>query len=178
LHQHAGEDQKSNALKNHNKILFDPFDTVLIPATGCTAVLYEQFGDKIQDITVYLNQFDFLPKSPQISHKILLHSPCTLKNVLHQENMPEKLLQKIPGIEMIKLDYPHCCGASGSYFLEYPQMAEKLAENLLKEVKQISPSVFVTSNIGCALHLRRLFKKYQIHIPIKHPVNILAAVLQ
>lgn len=182
LHLNAGDSKTAEKLNHQNKNLFDNYNTILTTATGCTAVLHEQFNtkntNKIKDITAYLNQFnnfDFKPWDKD--KKILLHSPCSLKNILRQENIPAELLSKISDINIIKLKHPHCCGASGTYFLEYPDMAEKLAENILEEVKLISPDIFVTSNIGCAIFLKKLFKKQNMMIDIRHPVNILASQL-
>lgn len=190
LHLNSGDIKTAEKLKNQNKILFEKYNTILTTATGCTAALSEQFNriniedkdkdrNKIQDITAFLlsqlDQLDNIEFKPwDKSKRILLHTPCTLKNILRQENMPEQLLSKIPNMNLIKLKHPHCCGASGTYFLEYPDMAEKLAEDILKEVKNTSADIFVTTNIGCAIHLKKLFKKEKIAIKIQHPVNVLA----
>src|SRR5262249_22741126 len=109
--------------------------------------------------------------------KILIHSPCTLKNVLKQESFPMQLVEKIPEIELIRVTHAHCCGAAGEYMLNHVEMANKLVEPLIKEIVNSRADILVTANIGCALHLRHYLKKLNCNIEIMHPVTLLARQL-
>ncbi len=164
LHLHAGDAKTFQKLRTENQYLFEQCDIILSTASGCSSVLKEHFPEKnITDIAEYFYP-EFLKKN--FSQKILFHLPCTSnKKFFHQHSHPSVSL----------FQHPHCCGASGTYFLEYPEIAQQLASPIIEEIKKIKPDVLVTTNIGCAMHLKNQLKKQGLpDLPIRHPVNFIA----
>jgi glycolate oxidase iron-sulfur subunit len=176
LHAHDGQDDIAKKLQQKNITLFKKLDgtPIISTATGCTPSLQTQTNN-VYDINAFLNQIDWPPTLPlnPLNKKVLLHTPCTLRNVLRQANEPLKLLQKIPCLEITTLKSKNCCGAAGTYFLEHAEMANGLASDIIDEIKNIKPDVFVTTNIGCAIHLKRQLKKNKINLEVLHPISLL-----
>lgn len=164
LHLHEGDSNTFQKLNQQNQKLFEQFDSVLSTASGCTSVLKEAIPNKkIYDIAEY-----FYPEFLKInlSQKILFHLPCTAN---------KKFFQNHSHPSLVILQHPHCCGASGTYFLEYPKISQQLAYPIIEEIKKIKPDVFLTTNIGCALHLKKQLKKQGLsNLQIRHPVNFIA----
>ena len=89
-----------------------------------------------------------------------------------------RLLQKIPDLNVIESKSAQCCGAAGVTMFRTPQTARALADDLVEEFSCSGAEVLVTSNIGCALHLRGAFRAAGVNAAVKHPVNLLREQLR
>jgi len=112
-----------------------------------------------------------------LSYDVVIHTPCTRRNILRECSDPEKLLQKIPGLRCHTIANPDCCGAAGSYMLEHPAIAEALADNLLISSEKFPIDYLATTNIGCALHLQQRIHQSKPNVKVVHPVVLLAQSL-
>jgi len=186
LYQHTGEAEPAQKLMQQNSQAFDTnkIDAIITFTSGCAAVLQEyadkNFNRKVMDISHFLTIITWpnavcltpLPK------KAVLHTPCTLKNVVKQADAPAKLLQKIPELQVVSLAAnTTCCGAAGLYMIEHPAMADTLVEKIVNQICQINPDYLVTSNIGCALHIHAALRKNNPAIKVIHPISLLAEQL-
>jgi glycolate oxidase iron-sulfur subunit len=194
LHQHAGEAAEAHHRIQQNLLAFEsPEESPLISfASGCGAMLaeYEQIapGDaasrlvrRFRDISQFLAEQDWpedLALSP-LSQTVCLHSPCSLKNVLRADRHAGTLLRRIPGLEIIPLPAEiRCCGAAGSYMIDHPRMASALRDDVLERIAAIQPACLLTSNPGCAMHLRAGLKQRGLgDVAVLHPVTLLARQL-
>ncbi len=193
LDQHAGRPAQAAALASKN---LDAFDTdtgtpLLHTASGCGATLNEYpllvtdaraagFSARTRDISSFLTgqsrlgQIQFKPWQA----RVLVHSPCTLKNVLKADKAVAGLLRCIPGLHVETLPTgTGCCGAAGAYMLTQAQTADHLADTIAAAVERIRPDALVTANVGCALHLRAALQRRGLGTPLLHPVEILARQL-
>jgi glycolate oxidase iron-sulfur subunit len=117
-------------------------------------------------------EFDHLPL------KVALHTPCTLRQGEGQEEAVIELLQNIPGLEILPLSgNPRCCGAGGSQMLSQPEMADALRDDIVGELKSMGAEVLISSNLGCAMHLRQGLAQAGIDIPLQHPVQLIAQAM-
>ena len=198
LAQHSGQRDKANALAQANLDAFAALDILAIvhSASGCTAQLSEYaqqltdqraeaFSAKVKDINQFLTEAEWpetlrvepLPKS------VALHSPCSLKNVLHQADAPRALLQRIPQLQVTPLpSSTRCCGGAGQYLLVQADFAERLRKQTLQALHNVDNQqqidTLLTSNLGCALHLAAGLREQGSKINVLHPVVILAQQLR
>ena len=195
LHQHHGETEKATALMRRNIHAFaaDQMDAVISTASGCGAMLREypiclpgdkearSFACKVQDISQFLAGIPW-PSSLRLRplHKrVAMHDPCTLVNVLRQEDKPYALLNRIPEIEMVPLPDNHqCCGAAGTYHLSQPELAQRLRAATIEHLRRLAPDILATSNIGCAMYLATGLRESGLEIEVVHPVVLIERQLQ
>lgn len=168
-------------------------DHIVTVATGCSAVLKDYdsffssqsnskqaemsaFSHKIIDIMEFLHLIEWPSELvPQpLKLRVILHTPCTQRNVLKSSAYPEQHFARIPQLEWKTFASPACCGAAGTYMLNHPDFAEPLAQKLLSELDNIHVDFCATSNIGCALHLQQQLKKRHLPITVGHPITLLA----
>ena len=191
LHQHNGQPEKAlyymkqnlAALNNPNPRL----RAVISTATGCGAQLAEyanhfpnnqadDFSRLHTDISAFLarnTQIERLAFKP-LRAKVAVHAPCSLTHLLKQSNQVNRILAQIPEIELIDLpDNARCCGAAGSYMLTQPDMSDALLRDKLEWIRQLNPSILVTSNIGCRLHIQAGLQRISHKIEVIHPVTLL-----
>jgi glycolate oxidase iron-sulfur subunit len=193
LDQHAGRAQKAAESARQNLAAFSGDAVIVGTASGCLATLKEyqevrpgaeakQFAARVQDICSYvagqagLTKIAFKPWPV----RAVLHAPCTLRNVLKTDKAVLPLLKLVPELQVDVLPASTgCCGAAGSYVLTQAQEADAFAEQIVETMQKraAAPELLITSNIGCALHLKAALARRGIHIPVLHPIEVLARQL-
>jgi len=197
---HSGQTDEATALAQQNLQAFAKLDiqAIVHTASGCTARLSEysqqrpdgqHFVSKIKDINPFLASIQWpadLPVAP-LHKAVALHTPCSLKNVLHQADAPHRLLQRIPQLEILPLPQNiRCCGGAGQYMLAQADFARQLREQTLDTLNNLCAAkenqqkidTLVTSNLGCALHLAAGLRERGQTITVIHPVVLLARQLK
>jgi glycolate oxidase iron-sulfur subunit len=190
LHLHQGDRVIARHLAECNAAAFNglPIDAVINTSSGCGVTLTEyprndfpRLATPVRDISEFLagvswpDDIRFAP----LAKRAAVHDPCSLSNVLHQAKMPYQLLARIPDLELVALpDNRRCCGAAGSYMLSQPEIADRLRDEKIAVLRKLDAEILVTSNPGCALHLRAGIRTAGLNIEVMHPVALLARQMQ
>ena len=107
--------------------------------------------------------------------RVLVHEPCSHRNLLGGNPAVYRLLARIPALEVAPLPgNDRCCGAAGTYLLQQPAMADALLREKLVPLSDLKPAVIVTTNSGCSLHLAAGIREAGLSIEVCHPVELIA----
>jgi glycolate oxidase iron-sulfur subunit len=190
LDQHAGRADKAAKLARANLAAFGGDTPILGSASGCTASLkeYQQiagtdaagFAARVQDLGSYLANHPLISKIEfkPWNARVLVQAPCTQRNVLKSEKSAVDLVKLVPGLTVKTIPASMgCCGAAGSYMLTEPEKADAFADAYAAYIQEQKAEVLVTSNVGCAMHLRAALVRRGVRIPVLHPVEVLAPQL-
>jgi glycolate oxidase iron-sulfur subunit len=185
LHQHAGLPAPARACARRNVAAFAGEAPIVGVASGCSAQLLEYelllgeegggFARRVRDLGGFLLEhprFEALRFAP-LDARVLLHTPCTQRNVVKAPDTTRRLLERIPGLKVEALDSA-CCGAAGSYFVTQPDMADALLEPKLAAARRAQPRYVVSSNVGCAMHLAAGLRRAGLTARVVHPLELLA----
>lgn len=153
-------------------------EILLTVTPGCLGTLRHALAEvSVDDPYAWLlERADRLHFRP-LAQRVALQLPCTQLNVARSENALLALLRRVPGLEVLPLHTPHCCGAAGSHMLEFPARATRLREPLLDELATLAPDALLSSNIGCRLHLATGLDERAWALPTLHPLVLLAQQL-
>jgi len=192
LHLHAGYAKHAHDLaqKNHHSFSQAGIQTILSVASGCTTTLAESMGTlskkegyestfDIRDINHFLLTEKKLTSDllAPLAQNIAIHDPCSLRQVLKQQQAPYELLKLIPEARISELPgNQYCCGAAGTHMIAYPEKADLLRSSKIQGLTNIQ--IIATSNIGCALHFAAGLHSRQNPIEVLHPVTILERQLR
>jgi len=189
LHLHQGDRDIARHLAECNTVAFNglQLDAIINTASACGVTLAEyprndfpQLQAPIRDINSFLTELAWpaeLVPAP-LAKKVAVHDPCSLSNVLHQAKAPYHLLARIPQLEIVALpDNRNCCGAAGSYMLSQPDIADSLRDDKIAALRTLEVDMVVTSNPGCALHLRTGIEAAELNLTLMHPIVLLAKQL-
>ncbi|WP_292913543.1 (Fe-S)-binding protein [Nitrosomonas sp.] len=181
IHQHSGDPEQAKKLARRNQSAFAQFSTIISTASGCGVQLVESgvASDQTQvvDISRFLMKVEGWESIDIVSlpQKILVHEPCSLRNVLRDQVYPYRLIARIPGAEAVPLaGNDQCCGAAGTYFIDQSEIADMLLKDKLNAVKEGAAQYLVTSNIGCAMHMANGLYEQGMNVEVLHPVTLLA----
>jgi len=200
LHGHNGEKSQAIDLAMKNMIAFsgDSKSTIISTASGCGQMLQDygdlvsgnvdfqstsasDFSARVTDVSSYLLKSGILENAvfSPCNKIVAVHIPCTLKLDGEQSSAAIKVLEKIPGLEMCYiLENITCCGAGGSHLLSHTESANKIRKNILSTLSELGADVLLTSNIGCALHLKEGVDARKMKIDVMHPVQLLEKYLK
>ena len=181
LHQHGGDTKTATQLAQQNVTAFDELNlnAIITTTSGCGIRLtdyHSDFSAKVIDVSKFLvsaNGWHDIKIAP-LQDKILVHDPCTLRNILCSSKYPYELLMRIPGLQVTPLaGNDQCCGAAGTYFLDQPVMAKALLNDKISAISD-DTRYLVTSNIGCNMHISSALQNTIPELEILHPVTLLA----
>ena len=190
LHQHSGDSNGAAALTRRNQQAFAAFkvEAILATASACTLTLREANPTRQTDID---EVSAFLARQPwpagltlrSLQQSVALHHPCSQVHGLRSHAHTAELLQRIPGIQLQPLPtQARCCGAAGSYMLRQPALSDQLGNEVLDQAlpadpaspaRTPAPTLLVSANIGCVIHLQALARQRGEPLEILHPLTLL-----
>ncbi len=186
LDRHQGEAARADATARGNVQRIDAraLDRVVSVATACAAEFREyprllggaeaaRWAEKHRDVMEYLAERRERLEFRSLRATVLLHHPCSARNVLRETSATIRLLEKVPDLRVVESRAAGCCGAAGVAMFRFPRTAVALAREIVEEATRASARILVTSNIGCALHLRGACRAAGLDVTVQHPVNLL-----
>lgn len=155
-------------------------DTLLTATPGCLGTLREDLpGAQVDDAMAFLDLHGEALSFDPLERKAVLHLPCTQVNVARADGAVRRLLARIPGLELDVLPTRGmCCGAAGSYMLEFPERAVAQRQRVFENLPDPLPPLLLTANIGCRLHLGAGLQERGTPIEVQHPLMLLAQQLK
>jgi glycolate oxidase iron-sulfur subunit len=183
---HGGRPADAHALAQHNLAAFAGDAPIVACATGCAATLKEyarlagadgaKFAARVRDPVELLADAE-LPLGPGRFRNIVLHVPCTQRNVTGSGAATRRLLARVPGLAIRELP-AGCCGAAGEMFISQPQLSDALLELFLAKLRDDPPDALVTSNVGCAMHFAAGLARIGLETPVLHPASVVVSALE
>jgi glycolate oxidase iron-sulfur subunit len=190
LHAHAGDADFARNLARRNATAFGaaPVDALVVNSAGCGAALREVgdwLGEEgaalahlVRDVCELLDAAGLRTPQPraqgQRSVRVCYDDPCHLVHGQRVEQAPRRLLQQIPGLELVPHDDPtSCCGAAGIYALTHRAMASAVLERKIACLAAAGPDVVATGNPGCMLQLRTGLERRGLRARVAHPIELL-----
>jgi len=192
LHVHAGIREQARVLarRNIDAVLEGDFDAIITNAGGCGSTLKEywellehdpQYSEKarrfsalVKDVNEFLASIELNPPMRVVPLTVTYQDSCHLAHGQKIRSAPRKLLQSIPGLELLEMQLPDmCCGSAGIYNVVHPGMAMSLLKKKMDSVNATGAPVIAASNPGCMLQLRAGVKKFGRGQRVAHVVEIL-----
>jgi heterodisulfide reductase subunit D len=160
-------DEGVKLAKNNNKLFTDMnIKTLLTECAGCAKTFrkvypeYLDFRINVLHLTEYLeraltkNNLDLRYKAPI---RVTYHDPCHLGRGLGVYDPPRNILTSIKNVELVEMsrnrERSRCCGAGGGVKASYPEMAEKLGMQRLKDAEQLDVDLIITACPFCTRNL-------------------------
>ena len=189
---HAGERDFGRELARRNIAAFERSgaDVCVINAAGCGSALKEydellaedplwaqrakHFASRVRDITEVLDGLDLDPRIGRLDVTVSYQEPCHLAHAQRVTGAPRRLLALIPGLHLIEMaESSVCCGSAGIYNLTQPEMAARLGNRKIENLRATGAHIVATANPGCALQLEAGLKRAGLDVRVRHIVEIL-----
>ena len=106
--------------------------------------------------------------------KAAYHDACHLAHAQKVRSEPRRLLEKIPGLEVVEMADPDtCCGSAGTYNIEQPEIANNLGNRKARSAVATGASAVVTGNIGCLIQIDKHLGTHTDSVAVLHTVQVL-----
>ncbi len=159
-------------------------DRVIITVSGCGTTIkdyghmlrldpaYREKAERVsamaRDITEFLVEIDLPKVSPPKPLRIAYHSACSMQHGQKIKTEPRRLLENA-GFSVSDVPEGHlCCGSAGTYNILQPDIAVKLRDRKVANIRSVTPDIIATGNIGCITQIGQATE-----IPILHTVELL-----
>jgi len=110
----------------------------------------------------------------RMSLKIAYHDSCQTLRQLGLKSEPRRALE-LAGYEVVDLpDIANCCGFGGSFSLEWPGVADRLAQWKLDAIAKTGCAVVASDNPGCLMHIAAAARKRGLHLRVAHVLELVA----
>lgn len=193
LHAHSGFHSAAVALAKTNIDAFAPAGTdddtpIVVNAAGCGAMLKE-YGELLADDPHYSARARAFSARVKDISEVLAHArcggavearitydaPCHLYHGQAVREQPISLLKTIPGLQFVPLTGADaCCGSAGIYNITHPEMASRLLQEKLENIRKTGAQILVTGNPGCAMHIGAGARLAGMKLLVLHPVEMLS----
>lgn len=192
LNVHNGETRaaKTMARRNIDAFLGAGVDAVIVNAAGCGAAMKEyghlladdeaysakavQFGKMVKDASEFLAELGLVPPRGRVELVVTYQDPCHLAHGQRVRAQPRKVLEAIPGMQVLEMSgSDRCCGSAGIYNLTHPEMSQELLREKMSAIKQTSATAVVAPNPGCMLQLSYGARRYGPPVTVYHLMELL-----
>lgn len=90
----------------------------------------------------------------EINTTLAMHDPCHMSRGVKVTSQPRQILQSIPGLKMVEMkEHARCCGAGRSFCVAHYDVARKINERKISDIKQTDADYVATSCGMCRMHI-------------------------
>jgi L-lactate dehydrogenase complex protein LldE len=183
---------------------FSAFDHIVTPSGSCTHHLRNKFtaapdspgrrriSANVYDLVEFLHDVLQVRDFPwaKFNHKLVFHTSCSALRGLGLASMservhdpkfskPKKLLERIPGIQVIDVERPdECCGFGGTFSVTEEAVASKMGYDKLGFIGKSGAEYIVSSDMSCLMHLQGCASRLSANVKFLHIAQILNGVAQ
>ncbi len=146
----------------------DGLDAILINTSGCGTTVKdygfmfrteperaaaERVSALAADVSQFLARVQYAPNREPPGLTVAYHAACSLQHGQSVTAEPKGLLRKA-GFTVVEPAEGHlCCGSAGTYNMMQPEIAGRLRERKLDNIRRTTPDLIAAGNIGCLTQL-------------------------
>jgi glycolate oxidase iron-sulfur subunit len=120
-----------------------------------------------QDISEYLARKPVAPARDVSALTVAYHAACSLQHGQKLTREPKDLLSRL-GFTLRDVPESHlCCGSAGTYNILQPDLATRLRERKVANIRKVEPDVIAAGNIGCITQIAA-----GIDVPVIHTIEL------
>jgi L-lactate dehydrogenase complex protein LldE len=169
------------------------FDYVVVPSGSCAAMLklhyprlfagdaakethVRAFAERVHELTAFLADVRRLTTVPgRYEGRVACHDGCSGLRELGIARQPRTLLATIEGLELVELTQAQsCCGFGGLFSVKFPDVSDAIASGKTAAIAAAAPSLLVSGDLGCLMHLAGKLKRDGSPIACRHIAEVLA----
>lgn len=192
LHLHGGDPEQARQLAMSNIDAFESADAqaVIVNAAGCGSALKEyhhlfpvgewrsraeRFALSVRDVHEFLDAAGLVSEPGRLPLRVTYQDACHLAHGQRVREQPRRLLEAIPGLELVEMEHSDwCCGSAGTYNLEQPEASAQLLDEKIEAIKATGVNVVAAANPGCIFQIVVGARRAGLDLRVAHPLALLA----
>jgi glycolate oxidase iron-sulfur subunit len=187
MHLVHGMQKDFFAMAKENIRLYENIDVIVTDCASCSGTLKqtakyfsddpewreqaEAFSKKVMDITEYLVKAGYKPQQKR-DVTLTFHEPCHLGRGQGLRSQPRELLKAAANyVEMKGADT--CCGGSGSFHLDYPEISDRLLDKKRINIEQSGAQIVVSECPVCLTQMSKAAERSGGRFKVMHISQVL-----
>ena len=167
-HDPAMASARANIAAWTAEIAGEGLDAILVNTSGCGTTVKDygfmfrteperEAAERVSalalDVSQFLARIDYAPSRDAPGLTVAYHAACSLQHGQSVTAEPKGLLRKA-GFTVVEPAEGHlCCGSAGTYNMMQPEIAGRLRERKLDNIRRTTPDLIAAGNIGCLTQL-------------------------
>jgi iron-sulfur cluster protein len=150
--------------------------TIDAPDWGATAdePLRSRFQDSVRFALNVLTKRPELVAPDRIGLRVAYHDSCQTLRQLGLKSEPRRLLE-LAGYEVVDIpDIANCCGFGGTFSVEWPRVASRLAKWKLDAIAKTGCTIVASDNPGCLIHIATAARRRRMDLRVAHVLELVA----
>jgi L-lactate dehydrogenase complex protein LldE len=191
-HFNSGYHDLARDLARHTIAAFQSGQTVVTPSGSCAAMVKLEYPELLHgDLVWHARAEDLAHRTHELSDflvnvlkiedvgarfegKATYHMACHLRG-LGVRDEPERLLQKVRGLELLPLERrDECCGFGGSFSVRFPGISGAMVEDKSVLIEKSGADVIVATDAGCLMNIGGCLRRRGSKVRTMHLAEVLA----
>ena len=166
------------------------FDAIVTDCSSCTSFIKkypllftdnDPSGDKARDVAAKTRDVaewlaaEVIPFSKALEGKrVTFHDPCHASRGQKIVKPPRDLLRQMPGAEFVEMpEADWCCGGAGAYALSHFDLAMKVLDRKMENLKKTGADVLVTTCPACTIQLSYGVRRHGLNVKVQHLTEVI-----
>ena len=184
----SGYPKQSTHIAKQNIQLFSEHDyPLIVPSASCAGMFQNHYPKLLEEESSWKERaaelasrtyelFDFLadelpfeqlPAAPKTT--VALHTCCSAKRETGSAPNWEKLLQRMPNVELRLPRYQEeCCGFGGTFSIKSPEISSVMTEDKCRHLIDTGAETVVSGDCGCLMNLQTYADKQELAMSSQH----------
>ncbi len=198
MHANSGYDDQARPLMRRFVEVFDDdrLDAIVAPSGSCVAMVRHQYGRLAResgDITLerradalagrMFELSEFLVERLGVAdvgayfpHRVTYHPSCHSLRLLQVGDAPQRLLERVRGIDLVTLpDAASCCGFGGTFAVKNADTSAAMLADKTRAILETGAEVCTAVDSSCLLHIGGGLSRGRTGVRTAHLAEILAA---
>ena len=191
----SGYADSARQLAKHTIRVFDNGQPVVTPSGSCAAMVKLEYPELFHDDLAWHDRAEELARrvhelsdflvnvlgtedvGARCEGRATYHMACHLRG-LGLLTEPERLLQKVAGLEYIPLERPdECCGFGGSFSVRYPGISGAMVQDKAGFIEKTGADMVVATDAGCLMNIAGCLRRRGSKVRAVHLAEVLAGEL-
>lgn len=198
MHQNGGHPDDATRLMRRTIAAFADAEVVVSPSPSCAAQVVEHYphlaersGDagllreardlaaRTRDLSTYLvDDLGVLDVgAPAFPHAVTYHPTCHGLRLLRIGDRPQRLLRRVPELQLRELPGAEtCCGFGGTFAVTNAAVSTAMLDDKLAAIRGTGASVLTAADSSCLMHMGGGLQRRRAGVRPLHYAEILAGV--
>ena len=181
---------RSLAAQNLAHIGAGGFDAVVTDCSSCASFIKHYpalfpAGDPLQDAALnaarrvldvceWASSETLRPSSDLRGRRVTFHDPCHLSRGQGLAQRPREILRRLPETDFVELpEADWCCGGAGAYALSHYDLAMRVLDRKMDNLKKTGADLLVTTCPACIIQLSHGVRRHGLSVEVRHLTEVL-----
>jgi L-lactate dehydrogenase complex protein LldE len=180
MHTNTGYQERGLTLARRFERVFADAEVVVSPSASCVAHLRANgagLEGRLAELTEFLvDRLEVVDVGATFPHRVTLHPTCHSMRLMGIGDRPQRLLERVRGIDLVELGNANeCCGFGGTFSVKNADTSMAMLSDKLRDVLNTGAEVCTAADNSCLLHIGGALRRQHTGVRVMHLAEILAA---